>query len=65
MSHQLSSIKEMRDKEEKVYIGNSKKLETSQPVSSNDFQDDNFDNVPVRQPKVSQEEEPADDGLPF
>jgi hypothetical protein len=61
MSHQLSSIKEMRDKEEKVYIGNSKKLETNQPVSSNDVQEDSFDNIPVRQSKAI--EEP--DGLPF
>lgn len=63
MSHQLSSSKEMRDKEEKFYIGNSKKIETNKPVSSNDVQDDNFDNIPVRQSKAI--EEPDDSGLPF
>lgn len=61
MSHQLSSSKEMREREEKIYIGNSKKLETNQPVSSSEVQDDNFDNLPTRQ---SKKEEPADD-LPF
>lgn len=64
MSHQLSSQKDMRDKEEKVYIGNSKKLETNQPVTANDIQNDNFDNIPVRQAKQNQQEEAADD-LPF
>lgn len=64
MSHQLSSTKEMREREERIYIGNSKKLESSQPVSSSDVGNDNFDNIPVRESKQSQQEEPADD-LPF
>lgn len=64
MSYQLSSTKEMREKEEKIYIGNSKKLETNKPVSSNDIQEDNFDNLPVRKSKQEQENEPSDD-LPF
>lgn len=64
MSHQLSPSKEMREKEEKTYIGNSKKLETNHPISSSDIQDSSFDNIPVRQSKASQQEGGADD-LPF
>lgn len=62
MSHQLSSTKDMRDKEGKIYIGNSKKLETSKPVSQKDIpSDDDFSNIPIRTSKI---DEPADD-LPF
>lgn len=64
MSHQLSSSKEMRDREEKIYIGNSKRLETNQPVSSGDVEDNSFDNIPVRQSKQSQQDE-TDSDLPF
>jgi hypothetical protein len=62
MSHQLSSSKERRDAEGKIYIGNSKKLETSKPVSPNDI-DEDLHNVPVREKAIVQEE--AADDLPF
>ena len=52
MSHQLSSSKDMRDKEGKIYIGNSKPLETSKPVDKKDIpKDDDFSNIPVRESK--------------
>lgn len=59
MSHQLSSSKENRENEPTFYIGNSKVLENSKPVKSNDI-DDNLSNVQWR----SYTKEPADD-LPF
>lgn len=62
ISLQLSSTKDKRESEEKVYIGNAKKLETNKPVSANDLPDDNWsDNIPVRE-KQSQQ---PDDDLPF
>lgn len=64
MSHQLSSSKELREKEGKIYIGNSKKLETNKPISTNDIKDDSFDNLPVRQAKETNQDEPESD-LPF
>lgn len=63
MSHQLSSTKERRESEGKIYIGNSKKLETNQPVSAKDIKDDQFDNIPVRQ--VKEEVNNEVDDLPF
>ena len=51
MSHQLSSSKDMRDKEEKFYIGNSRPLESNQPVSAKDIPTDDFNNIPVREVK--------------
>lgn len=62
MSHQLSSSKDAREREGKIYIGNSKQLETSKPVSQSDIpSDSDFNNIPERQ---SQNTAPADD-LPF
>ena len=63
MSHQLSSQKDLREVEGLVYIGNSKALQSSKPVTSKDIGDGDFDNIPVRESK-SAVEEPADD-LPF
>lgn len=48
MSHQLSSQKDMREVEGLIYIGNSKALQSSKPVSKSDV-DVNLDNVPVRE----------------
>lgn len=62
MSHQLSSSKEMREQEGKIYIGNSKELETNKPVSANDINDKGLENIPVRE--KANATEPADD-LPF
>lgn len=62
MSHQLSSQKDMREAEGLIYIGNSKALQSSKPVSKSDV-DVNLDNVPVRE-KQNINEEPSDD-LPF
>lgn len=47
MSHQLSSQKDMREAEGLVYIGNSKALQSSKPVTKSDV-DVNLDNVPTR-----------------
>lgn len=62
MSHQLSSQKEKRESEGLIYIGNSKSLQTSKPVSSNDV-DDNLGDIPVRE----KSNQGVDDGgdLPF
>lgn len=71
MSLQLSSTKDMREKEEKIYIGNAKKLETNKPVTSKDIPNDNWDsNVPVREVKSKQsgladKHSEIDSDLPF
>jgi hypothetical protein len=52
----------MREAEGLIYIGNSKALQSSKPVSKSDV-DVNLDNVPVRE-KQNINEEPSDD-LPF
>lgn len=63
MSHQLSSTKDKRDAEGKIYIGNSKPLQSSQPVNSNDI-DDDFSNVKARDTTSTPSDEAIDD-LPF
>lgn len=71
MSIQLSSSKEMRDKEEKKYIGNAKPIESNQPVNARDV-DADFSNIPERKEKSLLEtmhdqysgKQPEDD-LPF
>ena len=64
VSLQLSSTKDKRDSEEKVYIGNAKKLETSKPVSQSDMPKDDWDsNVPLRQ--NTNNNNSAEDDLPF
>jgi hypothetical protein len=61
MSHQLSSQKDMREVEGLIYIGNSKALQSSKPVTKNDI-DDDFSNVPVREKQNVSDEK---DDLPF
>lgn len=61
MSHQLSSQKDMREVEGLIYIGNSKALQSSKPVSVSDV-DVNLDSIPERETK-SITGEPDD--LPF
>lgn len=61
MSHQLSSQKDMREIEGLIYIGNSKAISSSKPVTASDVNVD-LDSVNVRESKPK--EEPADD-LPF
>lgn len=58
MSHQLSSNKDMREAEGLIYIGNSKALQSSKPVTSRDI-DDDLSNVSER---VKAD---AKDDLPF
>jgi hypothetical protein len=67
----LSSSKDMKEQEGKVYIGNGKKFE-NKPVTSKDLPGDDFgDNIPVREPKKKGEESAYDvttppiDDLPF
>lgn len=60
MSHQLSSQKEMREAEGLIYIGNSKALQSSKPVTKSDV-DYNLDNIPVRDAPSKDEK----DDLPF
>lgn len=49
ISLQLSSSKEKRETEGKIYIGNAKKLETTKPISERDKPTGNWDaNVPVK-----------------
>ena len=62
----LSSTKDKRESEEKVYIGNAKKLETSKPVSASDLPDDNWsDNVPARENNSTINSSQDDNDLPF
>ena len=66
ISIQLSSSKEKRESEGKIYIGNAKKLETSKPVSSSDAPQGNWDaNVPVRENNPPTTASEAADDLPF
>lgn len=50
MSHQLNSKKDFREKEGKVYIGNSKKSESTEPVAMSESDSksivDEFDGLP-------------------
>lgn len=63
ISLQLSSTKERRDSEGKIYIGNAKRLETTKPISNNDLPSGNWDkDIPVR--SNTSNDAPADD-LPF
>lgn len=62
MSHQLNSIKEKREAEGKIYVGNSKPIETTKPVTKDDINDD-ISNVPVRE-KIDAEPDAKND-LPF
>jgi len=64
MSHQLNSSKDMRDKEGKFYIGNSKELETNKPVTPNDI-DDDLSNVPERATETTAPVDNNPDDLPF
>lgn len=64
MSHQLSSLKEMREVEGLIYIGNSKALQSSKPVTARDIQDVDLSNVQERQSTKSDISDPKDD-LPF
>lgn len=63
----LSSTKDRKDAEGKIYIGNGIKWE-NKPVTASDISDNNFDNIPVREttkPKHAEGmTEPIDD-LPF
>lgn len=65
----LSSSKDRKEIEGKVYIGNGKKYE-NKPVEAKDIPNESWDNIPVREPKkkedspTSQTKEPIDD-LPF
>jgi hypothetical protein len=66
----LSSSKEKKEIEGKVYVGNGKKFE-NKPVTANDLPQDGWDTgVPVREPKKKEDEtvvatvEPPND-LPF
>lgn len=52
----LSSTKEMKEKEGKVYIGNGKRFE-NKPVTASDLPKDDWDsNVPVRESKKETED---------
>lgn len=63
MSHQLSSTKDMKEKEEKFYIGNSRRIKV-EPISKKDIPDDSWSsNVPVREKTNSSPS--TDDDLPF
>lgn len=64
----LSSSKERKDTEGKVYVGNGKKFE-NKPVTQSDLPSDNWDSsIPVREKKAATEgsdiSAPVDD-LPF
>jgi hypothetical protein len=63
MSLLLNSTKDLREKEGKVYFGNAKKFDTTQPVKSNDIHDD-FSNVPIRHKEDKTFVDEKDD-LPF
>lgn len=61
----LSSSKDRKEIEGKVYVGNGKKFE-NKPVTSGDLPKDNWDtDIPVREPKKKEEEKGVVDDLPF
>lgn len=67
----LSSQKDKKESEGKVYVGNGKKWE-NKPVSDKDIPQDDFKNIPVRESKKKEDtEEPVEpikqpeDDLPF
>ena len=64
----LSSTKDKKEDEGKVYIGNGKKYE-NKPVTSNDLPKENWDSgIPVREKKGSDKElseKDVKDDLPF
>ena len=49
----LSSSKEKKDSEGKIYVGNGKKFE-NKPVEAKDLPTDSWDNIPVRETKVKE-----------
>lgn len=60
----LSSSKEMKETEGKVYIGNGKKFE-NKPVTEKDLPGDNFgDNIPVRESKKKEDDKTFTDTTP-
>lgn len=66
VSIQLSSSKEKRDSEGKIYIGNAKKLETNKPVRETDVPTSNWDeNIPVRESNPVSDASNVVDDLPF
>lgn len=54
----LSSSKDKKDQEGKIYIGNGKKFE-NKPVGQKDIPVDDFSNIPVRESKTKQDSDPA------
>jgi len=61
----LSSSKEKKEDEGKVYVGNGKKFE-NKPVTQSDLPKDNWDSdIPVREPKKKEDYTDPKDGLPF
>jgi hypothetical protein len=65
----LSSAKDKKEQEGKVYVGNGKKFE-NKPVGEKDISTDGFDNIPVRESKTKQDTPASDitqpiDDLPF
>jgi len=61
----LSSSKEKKEEEGKVYVGNGKKFE-NKPVTEGDLPKDNWDsNIPVRESKKKEETTEAANDLPF
>jgi hypothetical protein len=61
----LSSSKEKKEEEGKVYVGNGKKFE-NKPVTEGDLPKDNWDsNIPVREPKKKEDVPEAANDLPF
>ena len=62
MSLQLSSTKDKREQEGKIYFGNTKRLETTKPISAKDIPDTSSYNIPVRE---KQTDKPVEDDLPF
>lgn len=68
----LSSHKDKKDQEGKVYIGNGKKFE-NKPIQAKDVPQDSWDNIPVREKANTPDNTPKDaseiiepiDDLPF
>lgn len=60
----LSSTKDKKDTEGKIYIGNGKRFE-NKPVTASDLPSDNFSNIPVRETKTHNDQSAPVDDLPF
>jgi hypothetical protein len=64
MSFLLNSTKDLQEEEGKVYFGNAKKVDTSQPIKPKDI-DDDLSSVPIKEKKETFIDTKESSDLPF